>query len=60
MKASVIKTLEEVEDVNLALLTYKTTPLSHSLPSRLQSNTCIRVKEVKLKSKNPSRSLLQA
>ena len=29
MKASLIKTIEEGEDVNLALLTYKTTPLSH-------------------------------
>ena len=33
MKASLIKTLEEDEDVNLALLTYKATRLSHSLPS---------------------------
>ena len=33
MKASVLKTIEEEEDVNLVLLTYKTTPLSHSLPS---------------------------
>ena len=33
MKASLMKTLEEGEDVNLALLTYKTTPLSHRLPS---------------------------
>ena len=33
MKASLMKTMEEGEDVNLALLTYKTTPLSHSLPS---------------------------
>ena len=33
MKASLIKTMEIGEDVNLALLTYKTTPLSHSLPS---------------------------
>ena len=32
MKASLMKTLEE-EDVNLALLTYETTPLSHRLPS---------------------------
>ena len=33
MKASLIKTMEEGEDMNLALLTYKTTPLSHRLPS---------------------------
>ena len=33
MKASLLKTLEEGEDVNLALLTYKTTLLNHSLPS---------------------------
>ena len=32
MKASLLKTLEE-EDVNLALLTYNTTLLNHSLPS---------------------------
>ena len=33
MKASLIKTIEEGEDVDLALLKYKTTPLSHRLPS---------------------------
>ena len=33
MKASLIKTMEEGKDVDLALLTYKTTPLSHRLPS---------------------------
>ena len=33
MKASMIKTIEEGEDVDLALLTYKTTPLNHRLPS---------------------------
>ena len=33
MKASLLKTLEEGEDMNLALLTYKITPLNHSLPS---------------------------
>ena len=33
MKASLLKTIEEGEDMNLALLMYKTTPLSHSLPS---------------------------
>ena len=33
MKASLIKTLEQGEDVDLALLTYKTTPLNHRLPS---------------------------
>ena len=33
MEASLIKTMEEGEDVDLALLTYKTTPLSHRLPS---------------------------
>ena len=32
MKASLITTMEEGEDVDLALLTYKTTPLSHRLP----------------------------
>ena len=31
MKASLIKTMEEGGDVDLALLTYKTTPLSHRL-----------------------------
>ena len=37
MKASLIKTMEEGEDMDLALLTYKTTPLSHrlSLPAEL-------------------------
>ena len=37
MKASLIKTMVEEEDVDLALLTYKTTPLSHrlSLPAEL-------------------------
>ena len=33
MKASLIKTMEEGEDVDLALLTHKTTPLSHRLLS---------------------------
>ena len=33
MKASLIKPIEEGEDVDLALLTYKTTPLNHRLPS---------------------------
>ena len=33
MKASLIKTIEEGEDVDLALLTFKTTPLNHRLPS---------------------------
>ena len=33
MKASLIKTIKEGEDVDLALLTYKTTPLNHRLPS---------------------------
>ena len=33
MKASLIKTMEEGEDVDLALLTYKTTHLSYRLPS---------------------------
>ena len=33
MKASLIKTIQEGEDVDLALLTYKTTPLNHRLPS---------------------------
>ena len=33
MKASLIKTIEVGEDVDLALLTYKTTPLNHRLPS---------------------------
>ena len=32
MKASLIKTIEEGEDVDLVLLTYKTTPLNHRLP----------------------------
>ena len=32
MKASLIKTIEEGEDVDLALLTYKTTTLNHRLP----------------------------
>ena len=36
MKASLIKTMEEGEDVDLALLTYKTTPLSHRLPSQAE------------------------
>ena len=33
MKASLIKTIEEGEDVDLALLTYKTMPLNHRLAS---------------------------
>ena len=33
IKPSLIKTMERGEDVDLALLTYKTTPLSHRLPS---------------------------
>ena len=33
MKASLIKAIEEGEDVDLALLTYKTVPLNHRLPS---------------------------
>ena len=33
MKASLIKTIQEGEDVDLALLTYKITPLYHRLPS---------------------------
>ena len=33
MKASLIKTMEEGEDIDLALLTYKATPLSHNLLS---------------------------
>ena len=33
MKASLIKTIEEGEDVDLALPTYKTMPLNHRLPS---------------------------
>ena len=33
MKASLIKTMEEGEDMDLALLTYKTTSLSHKLQS---------------------------
>ena len=32
MKVSLIKTMEEGEDMDLALLTYKATPLSHRLP----------------------------
>ena len=32
MKASLIKTMEEGEDMDLALLTFKTTPLSQRLP----------------------------
>ena len=32
MKASLIKTIEEGKDVDLALMTYKTTPLNHRLP----------------------------
>ena len=36
MKASLIKTIEEGEDMDLALLTYKTTPLSHRLPSPVE------------------------
>ena len=33
IKASLVKTMEEGEDMNLALFTYKTTPLSHRLTS---------------------------
>ena len=32
MKASLLKTMKEGEDVDLALLTYKTSPLCHRLP----------------------------
>ena len=33
IKASLIKTIEEGEDMDPALLTYKSTPLNHRLPS---------------------------
>ena len=33
IKSSLTKTMEGGEDIDLALLTYKTTPLSHNLPS---------------------------
>ena len=33
MKASLIMTMEEGENIDLALLIYKATPLSHNLPS---------------------------
>ena len=33
MKAPLIKTIEDGEEVDFALLTYKTTPLNHRLPS---------------------------
>ena len=33
MKSSLTKTMEGGEDIDFALLTYKTTPLSHNLPS---------------------------
>ena len=36
MKASLTKAIEEGEDVDLALLTYKTTPLSHRLSSPVE------------------------
>ena len=36
MKASLIKTMEEGEDVDLALLTYNTMPLNHRLPSPVE------------------------
>ena len=36
MKSSLIKTMEGGEDIDLALLTYKTTPLSHNLPSQAE------------------------
>ena len=36
MKASLIKTIEKGEDMDLALLTYKTTPLNHRLPSQAE------------------------
>ena len=32
MKASLIKTIEEGEDVDAALLTFNATPLNHRLP----------------------------
>ena len=36
IKASLIKTIEEGEDVDLALLRYKTTPLNHRFPSPME------------------------
>ena len=36
MKASLIKTMEEGEDMDLALLTFKATPLCHRLPSQAE------------------------
>ena len=36
MKASLLKAKEEGEVINLALLTYKITPLNHSLPSPVE------------------------
>ena len=44
MKASLIKTMEEGKDVDLALLTYKTTPLSHRLPSPAELLNSIKYK----------------
>ena len=44
MKASLIKTMAKGEDVDLALLTYKTTPLSHRLPSPAELLNCRKYK----------------
>ena len=44
MKASLIKTMEEGEDMDLALLTYKTMPLSHRLPSPAELLNCRKYK----------------
>ena len=44
MKASLIKTMEEGEHVDLALLTYKTRPPSHRLPSPAELLNCRKYK----------------
>ena len=55
MKASLIKTMEEGEDVDLALLTYKTPPLSHRLPLPAELLTSRKYKTLLPTQKVPTR-----
>ena len=56
MKASLIKTIEEGEDVDLALLTYKTTPLNHRLPSPAELLNSRKYKTIIANSYSPNKT----
>ena len=55
MKASLIKTIGEEEDVDLALLTYETMPLNHRLPITRELLNSRRYKTLLLTHINPTR-----